>query len=525
MKMYAVITKNIQQVLLFCLVLFFSISLPGTVVASTCSNVKWLNTDHSNFLWSIVGEWRILRCTTFDNENVNTTLWIDQTRPVIIDGVKIREISKNVYNLTNLQLKDTASYYCKACDSFKNLLRVNVKKGIAFAKPSITRPDNPITYGSNVLLKCYLHGSLYDYDMRWFKLLPNGQEIEMPSVKSVKWSPNPAKNQQSALLNIKNFTSIEEKYFCQLKRYTVRHSSRTNAYLKLQSLFTPSVSIQTRDGHLEGIEGKEYFVNYNVTGTPPPRVIWYRYAGGRKEKLSECSTQTRSCEGPSSENISVTISNFTIKNAKFSRDNNVTYICEARNAKGTTIQGFTPLIKTKPNLMRPTSEIQLYKKDLFLQCSPLKDVNRKGMTFSWAYCDIDKVSKKGSTSACEKEKNWKDLHSSSGNALAIQSNQTAGIRLYRCRSKNDMGSDEIIWKIVIPLDDAIPIEICNKLFVKGVDKTGVDGFDSVKIWQGATAFLILLLLFTLFITYHRRNSLIHINNFRMTREKIIGHGV
>ena len=95
-------------------------------------DVKWLKTDHSNFLWSIVGEWRILRCTTFDNENVNTTLWIDQTRPVIIDGVKIREISKNVYNLTNLQLHDTASYYCKACGSFKNLLRVNVKKGERF---------------------------------------------------------------------------------------------------------------------------------------------------------------------------------------------------------------------------------------------------------------------------------------------------------------------------------------------------------------------------------------------------------
>ena len=105
----------------------------------------------------------------------------------------------------------------------------------------------------------------------------------------------------------------------------------------------------------------------------------------------------------------------------------------------------------KPNLMRPTSEIQLYKKDLFLQCSPLKDVNRKGMTFSWAYCDIDKVSKKGSTSTCEKEENWKDLQSSSGNALEIQSNQKAGIRLYRCRSKNDIGSDEIMWKIVIPL--------------------------------------------------------------------------
>lgn len=93
-------------------------------------DIKWADNVHNNYIWSIVGEWRVVNCSVNDNRNVEATLWQDKVRKRTTDGERpIAMVSKNVFNVTDLRLNDMGSYYCKVCDHWKTPVRINVKRG------------------------------------------------------------------------------------------------------------------------------------------------------------------------------------------------------------------------------------------------------------------------------------------------------------------------------------------------------------------------------------------------------------
>ena len=95
-------------------------------------SVKW-DGSHNNYIWSIVGEWRVVNCRVNNNNQANATLWRqdgDTEKKIEIDEKRIKTVSKNKFNFTSVMPSDMGKYYCKACDAkITPYLRVNVKKG------------------------------------------------------------------------------------------------------------------------------------------------------------------------------------------------------------------------------------------------------------------------------------------------------------------------------------------------------------------------------------------------------------
>jgi translation initiation factor IF-1 len=63
-----------------------------------------------------------------NNDQVDATLWFNQNKKIEIVG-RVKVISRNKFNITNLQLSDMGKYYCEACGKMKTHLRMNVKRG------------------------------------------------------------------------------------------------------------------------------------------------------------------------------------------------------------------------------------------------------------------------------------------------------------------------------------------------------------------------------------------------------------
>ena len=88
---------------------------------------EWEN-DVNSYTRCLVGEWSVIDCRVNNNDNVHATLWFNREK-LTIDGERIKMISKNMFNITNLQLRDKGNYYCKACSQTKSLATINVKEG------------------------------------------------------------------------------------------------------------------------------------------------------------------------------------------------------------------------------------------------------------------------------------------------------------------------------------------------------------------------------------------------------------
>ncbi|XP_028406191.1 neural cell adhesion molecule 1-like [Dendronephthya gigantea] len=471
-------------------------------VISNCSNFKWADTVHNNYIWSIVGEWRVVNCSVNDNKNVNATLWLNKAKIRTTDQERrIVMVSKNVFNVTDLRPNDMGNYYCKACDLWKTPVRINVKRGKAFAKPQVTKRPNvsSIVYGSTVTLECSLTGSYNDYEMIWFKVTSNGKFLKLRSRMRSVWSSDYSKKVQKQVLKITNFTKEIERYFCQVKRYAVNHVGRTFVKLLLQELSKPIISNFSCGGNLIGNEKKDHVVNNSVTGTPSPDFAWYKSVNGKRKFIAMCYGKTGACSPTNDKDVEVTMQSFVIKNASYLLHNNVTYICQATNVKGKDEKTFTMLVKTKPRLTAPKSEIQLYAKNLSLECLLSKDSNPANISYSWAYCDKNV---NGLTS-CD---DW-SLLISRNKKVHVQE-QEAGVRLYRCTVENEINKDHLIWTIVRPVGKEIPKYICDN-FAKSKSDEGEkksSGIEGTFIWQCIAAFLALLLLALLFFTFRRRNQ-------------------
>ena len=89
---------------------------------------SWTDHKPDHHIWNIVGEWRVLNCSVI-NDEVDVTLWKGKKK-ITIDGERIKAISKNVFNISTIQLSDEGKYSCKACGYTKpSQLRVNVLSG------------------------------------------------------------------------------------------------------------------------------------------------------------------------------------------------------------------------------------------------------------------------------------------------------------------------------------------------------------------------------------------------------------
>ena len=249
-------------------------------------------------------------------------------------------------------------------------------------------------------------------------------------------------------------------------------------------------------------------MNFNVSGKPIPDVSWYKYVNGKeKERITKCIGRTNTCTPANIKDIEVTPHSFVAKNVSYLRHHNVTYICRATNVKGHDETKLTMIVKTKPRLTRLKSEIHLHKENLHLHCNLSKFANPKNVSYSWAYSDKDD----SNDDAFSRQNKWTQLLAKS-NTLKILSNQTSGIRLYRCTAVNDVGTDQLIWRIVRPIGQISSKPNCAKL--QGEDaqtaetpekdkKSNNSRIEPIVIWQCIVAFLVILLLLTLLIRFRR----------------------
>ena len=79
--------------------------------------LKWTKEHLPLKNWRLPGEWMKIQCTVNVEENV-TLLFND--RKLTVDNRKVKYISKNIFNISGLQIEDEGDYKCKVCEKEKS---------------------------------------------------------------------------------------------------------------------------------------------------------------------------------------------------------------------------------------------------------------------------------------------------------------------------------------------------------------------------------------------------------------------
>ena len=425
----------------FVVALFLCL-LPGETVGNNCSkDVSWKDKTYYRKL-RIQGEWIKINCAITASENV--TFWFGKSKGEIrkklkVDKRKIKLVSKNVFNITNLTTEDHGWYTCQVCGKKLAKFLEVADQGKAYAKPIVVKKPNKALYDieDSVKLTCHAEGiTVAAYEIMWYKLNSDEKFEKLRSAGSY------VNGMWTETLSLNGLSERDEgTYMCKIHRYPLQYSAKELVNISLEEPLSPKIQIDNELVHFKPEQGKDFLLSYNVSSYPASYIKWWKSKDGiYYELITRCSPSEKCEKHLRKENISKT--NFEIKDLKYPEDN-FFYKCNAFNKYGNASKTFQVEVYVKPVILLERTHI--YEKGMIINCSLTKSVvNPPQVNYTWYSCG---------TSKCD-EKNLKLISELYSLPIESQSNTRMN---YRCKANNAAGSayQDILVVIVSnkPCDD------------------------------------------------------------------------
>ena len=205
------------------------------IVVVIVPNAAWKDRTYFRQL-RIQGEWIKINCAIRTSENV--TLWFGKTKGKItkkleVDNKKIRLVSKNVFNITDLTTKDRGWYTCQVCGGKHAKFLEVLGQGKAYAKPIVEKKPNKAFYfiEDSVKLTCRAEGiTVAVYDIIWYKLSCDGK------FKKVRTGGNYVNGMWTETLSLTELSESDEgTYMCQIYRYPLQYSAKELVNIRVKA--------------------------------------------------------------------------------------------------------------------------------------------------------------------------------------------------------------------------------------------------------------------------------------------------